>query len=105
MSFQMPVMDPCDFCELARPGAPPWNLLARDDLTMTVLNGRQYEEVPHFHVHVVPRSSGSDWGLAPPHFAKVQAGNRPPHLDHALVTGEKSRRVRALARWLTPEGR
>ena len=25
------------------------------------------QEVPHFHLHVVPRQPGSDWGFGPPH--------------------------------------
>jgi diadenosine tetraphosphate (Ap4A) HIT family hydrolase len=43
MNFAMPVMDPCYFCELAQRRVDTWNLLIEDPLTMTVLNGRQYE--------------------------------------------------------------
>ena len=155
MNFPMPVMEPCYFCELARRGADGWNILIEDPLTMTVLNGRQYEtgqsivfpkrhaptllelsaqeaaavmlaakrvggaitrafapealllyqnngilagqEVPHFHLHVVPRSRDSDWGLGPPHLARAQAGNREAHRDHSAVTDTKLDCVRALA--------
>jgi histidine triad (HIT) family protein len=155
MTFTMPVMNPCYFCKLAGPGDPAWNFITRDELTVTVLNGRQYEpgqcivfparhaptlldlneaelaaifraaqraaaaitkamepealllyqnngilagqEVPHFHLHVVPRSAGSDWGLGPPHLARVEAANRLPRLNHAAITDEKLRRVRVLA--------
>jgi diadenosine tetraphosphate (Ap4A) HIT family hydrolase len=155
MKFEMPVMDPCYFCEIARQGADAWNFVARDELTVTVLNGRQYEagqcivfparhaptvldlnaaeaaaillaaqraaaaiarafapqalllyqnngilagqEVPHFHLHVVPRSAGSDWGLGPPHLARL-TGKREPRHDHAVVTDEKIQRVKILAK-------
>ena len=154
MNFVMPVMDPCYFCELARDGAS-WNFIDRDALTMTVLNGRQYEpgqcivfpvrhvptlldlddaeaaavmraakrigtaitralapealllyqnngilsgqEVPHFHLHVVPRTAGSDWGIGPPHLARIQAGDRAAHRDFEIVTDEKRASVRLLA--------
>ena len=42
MNFPMPVMDPCPFCEFTR-GSEAWNLLVADPLTLTLLNGRQYE--------------------------------------------------------------
>src|ERR1051325_8283835 len=42
MNFAMPVMDPCPFCEISR-GNDAWNLLIQDPLTMTLMNGRQYE--------------------------------------------------------------
>src|SRR5262245_23565815 len=112
-------MDPCYLCGLVA-DATSWNIVERSDLTITVLNGRQFEsgqrmvvplrhgptlldltdaeqaavmaaakrltrvfvmayapdgvllyqnngvgsgqEVPHFHLHVVPRRSDSDWG-------------------------------------------
>jgi diadenosine tetraphosphate (Ap4A) HIT family hydrolase len=107
-----------------------WNVVERTDLTVTILNGRQFEigqcmvlplrhaatlldlteredaavmaaakrltralvtayvpdgvllyqnngvgsgqEVPHFHLHVVPRRPGSDWGFRPPHIARLE---------------------------------
>jgi histidine triad (HIT) family protein len=155
MNFPMPVMDPCYFCEIARRNTDGWNILMEDPLTMTVLNGRQYEtgqcivlpkrhvptllelsaqeaaavmlaakrigaaitrafapdalllyqnngilsgqEVPHFHLHVVPRSRGSDWGTGPAHLARAQAGNLEAHRDHAVVTEAKLDSVRLLA--------
>lgn len=153
MIFPMPVMEPCFFCEIAR-GEHRWSVLIEDPLTMTVLNGRQYEtgqsivfpkrhaptlldltvqeaaavmlaaqrvggaiiraqspealllyqnngslggqEVPHFHLHVVPRTPGSDWGLGPPHLAHVDRNERPAHRDHAVVTEAKIATAAAL---------
>ena len=45
------------------------------------------QEVPHFHLHVVPRQPHSDWGVGPPHIARLE--HRPPHLDHLVVTDAK----------------
>jgi diadenosine tetraphosphate (Ap4A) HIT family hydrolase len=45
------------------------------------------QEVPHFHLHVVPRQPGSDWGLGPPHISRLE--QRPQKLDHSVVTEEK----------------
>jgi histidine triad (HIT) family protein len=156
MNFQMPVMEPCYFCELAR-GQDRWNLLVEDRLTLTILNGRQYEtgqsivfprrhaptlldltpheaaavmlaaqrigrvltralapqalllyqnngslagqEVPHFHLHVVPRTAGSDWGIGPPHLARLQAKG-PAHHDHEQVTEVKRATAQVLQREL-----
>lgn len=153
MNFPMPVMEPCFFCEIAR-GEHRWSVLIEDPLTVTVLNGRQYEtgqsivfpkrhaptlldlsaqeaaaimlaaqrvggaiiraqspealllyqnngslggqEVPHFHLHVVPRTPGSDWGLGPPHLAHVDRHERPAHRDHAVVTAAKIATAAAL---------
>jgi histidine triad (HIT) family protein len=35
------------------------------------------QEVPHFHLHVIPRRVGSDWGLGPPHLARLELGESP----------------------------
>jgi len=147
----LPTVESCYFCDLivdliADPGEC-WNLLAEDDLTLTLLNGRQYEtgqsvvvprrhaatlmdlrseemsaimvasqrlarvlesrfdvdgillyqnngegsgqEVPHFHLHIVPRQAGSDWGLGPPHIARFEQEGRPARFDVAQATDEK----------------
>jgi diadenosine tetraphosphate (Ap4A) HIT family hydrolase len=55
------------------------------------------QEVPHFHLHVVPRSAGSDWGVGPPHLARVHSGTLAAHRDHSVVTGAKLDSVRLLA--------
>ncbi len=47
------------------------------------------QEVPHFHLHVVPRQPNSDWGLGPPHVARFTSVQRPVHLDHETATAEK----------------
>ena len=145
MPLQLPLMSPCYLCEIIEGVRDAWIVLERTDLTITMLNGRQYEvgqcmvvpvrhaptildlrpaeesavmaaarrlscalvaafdpdgvllyqnngigsgqEVPHFHLHVVPRQAGSDWGFGPPHLARLQ---RPPaHVDHAAVTDAK----------------
>jgi len=146
MTFPLPHMDPCYFCGLAA-DATSWNIVERTDLTITVLNSRQYEtgqcmvmplrhaptlldlteaeqaavmgaatrltkafvtayapegvllyqnngvgsgqEVPHFHLHVVPRQPGSDWGFGPPHIARLENSRQAAHLDHAVVTEAK----------------
>jgi histidine triad (HIT) family protein len=49
------------------------------------------QEVPHFHLHVVPRRAGSDWGFGPPHIARLEHSSRPAHLDHATITEQKRR--------------
>ncbi len=153
MNFPMPVMEPCFFCELAR-GKQAWRVLIEDPLTMTVLNGRQYEtgqsivfprrhaptlldltpheaaavmlaaqkvgaamtralspealllyqnngilsgqEVPHFHLHVVPRTRGSDWGAGPPPRGQGGRPLLPAHLDHEIVTEAKLATVKTL---------
>lgn len=141
MPMELPRQAPCYFCEIAQGRGDAWLLLERADLTMTVLNGRQFEtgqcmivplrhaptilelrpeeeaavmaaarraagalvaafdpdgvllyqnngvgsgqEVPHFHLHVVPRRPGSDWGFGPPHLARQ---SRPPAHDHTAAT-------------------
>ena len=156
MTLPLPVMDPCYFCEIVDGRSTRWNVIEHTDLTMTVLNGRQFEigqcivlpvrhaptlldltereaaaimtaasrvmkvmieafapdgvllyqnngtgsgqEVPHFHLHVVPRRPGSDWGLGPPHIARHGTAGRPDHLDHAVVTDAKRRTVEQLRR-------
>ena len=47
------------------------------------------QEVPHFHLHVVPRRRASVWESGPPALAAVTAGDRPAHTDHARITEDK----------------
>lgn len=143
----LPEESPCYFCEIIEGRTSRWNVVEETPLTVTVLNGRQFEvgqcmivsrrhaptlldldarecaavmaaarrltramvaafapdgvlvyqnngtgsgqEVPHFHMHVVPRRPDSDWGLGPPHIARLEGGKRPVHLDHRLITEQK----------------
>lgn len=126
----LPEMDPCYLCEIVAGTADRWSVIDRGGVTLTMLNGRQFEagqcmivpvrhastlldltdreanaviacakrltgamvaefapdgvllcqnngtgsgqEVPHFHLHVVPRRPGSDWGLGPPQIARLR---------------------------------
>jgi histidine triad (HIT) family protein len=48
-----------------------------DGLTIYQNNGvASMQEIPHLHVHVVPRRSGSGWGEGPPHIAALERGER-----------------------------
>ena|SRR5688572_14094463 len=53
------------------------------------------QEVPHFHLHVVPRRQGSEWGGGPPHLARVQ---QAPRFDHTVVDEVKRRTAQVLRR-------
>ena len=155
-SFPLPETQSCYFCDIIDGRVERWNVVEQTELTMTVLNGRQFEagqcivvpirhaptllelgeadaaavmaaakrltrsmvrafapdgvllyqnngtgsgqEVPHFHLHVVPRRAGSDWGYGPPHIARLQRPARPAHLDHTVVTDEKRATVDTLRR-------
>jgi histidine triad (HIT) family protein len=157
MNFAMPVMEPCFFCAIAQAG-DEWSVVARDELTITALNGRQHEngqcivfpvrhagtlldlsreeaaavmhaaqrigaamvralspealllyqnngilsgqEVPHFHLHVVPRTPGSDWGTGPTHLARAASASRGAHLDHTVASAQKRATVATLKRTL-----
>jgi histidine triad (HIT) family protein len=59
------------------------------------------QEVPHFHLHVVPRRLASNWWSGPPQLAAVAAGERAAHADHARVTEAKRDAVAVLRRRLT----
>ena len=157
MTFQLPEMDSCYFCEIIDGKTERWNIIEHTELTLTVLNGRQFEvgqcvvfpvrhaptlidlteredaavmaaakrlmhamvqafapdgvllyqnngvgsgqEVPHFHLHVVPRRSDSDWGLGPPHIARLEQGRRLAPLDQAIVTDTKRQTVEYLRQY------
>ncbi|MEO1201699.1 MAG: HIT family protein [Pseudomonadota bacterium] len=40
------------------------------------------QEVPHYHFHVVPRQSGSDWGIGPPQLATFDGVGRQRGVVH-----------------------
>jgi diadenosine tetraphosphate (Ap4A) HIT family hydrolase len=151
MHFPMPEGDPCFFCEIANGNTHQWQIVEEDELTLTLLNGRQFEvgqcvviprrhiptlldlegaeesavmaaakriagalvetyspdgvllyqnngigsgqEVPHFHLHVVPRQPESDWGFGPPHLERLEREGRLRHQDHLVVTDAKMQTV------------
>ncbi len=62
------------------------------------------QEVPHFHLHVVPRQSGSDWGFGPPHLERLEKEGRLRHQDHLIETEEKIRSIQSIRQHLTKAG-
>lgn len=128
--FEMPIWDPCPFCELAAGRIENRHIINATEKTLTIVNPRQFEigqlliiprrhaptildltddeaaeimdklrtaaealtetfnpdgltvyqnngvtslqEVPHFHIHVVPRRQSSNWGTGPPHIEALQ---------------------------------
>ena len=54
------------------------------------------QEVPHFHVHVVPRTPGSDWGIGPPQLAVFETAGRARGTPHDPA-GDAGRRERVRA--------
>ena len=58
------------------------------------------QEVPHYHLHVVPRQPHSDWGFGPPHIARLE--NRPVQTDHTVVTEAKRATAAKLRTHLGP---
>ena len=51
------------------------------------------QETPHFHFHVVPRQSGSDWGIGPPQLATFDSAGRKSGTMHD-PSGDTERRER-----------
>jgi histidine triad (HIT) family protein len=47
------------------------------------------QEVPHFHLHVVPRRVGSHWTTGPHALDVANRENRGAHADHAVITDGK----------------
>ena len=54
------------------------------------------QKTPHYHIHVVPRQPGSDWGVGPPHFRRFPDAGRVPGMLHE-ASGDAARAVRAVA--------
>jgi histidine triad (HIT) family protein len=40
------------------------------------------QSVPHYHLHVIPRQPGSDWGIGPPQLAVFDDAGRKPGTTH-----------------------
>ena len=57
------------------------------------------QEVPHIHLHVVPRQPSSDWGFGPPHVERLEREGRLKHQDHVSVSDEKTRTVAEIRRY------
>ena len=51
------------------------------------------QETPHFHLHVVPRQPGSDWGIGPPQLATFDGAGRARGTPHD-PSGDAQRRER-----------
>ena len=152
----MPDGDPCFFCEVVNGNANQWLIIEKSELTLTLLNGRQFEvgqcvviprrhaptlldlrdveesavmaaakqlaqvlvdlyspdgvllyqnngvgsgqEVPHFHLHVVPRQPDSDWGFGPPHLERLEKEGRLRHHDHLIITDDKLHTIKEIRR-------
>lgn len=147
--FELPQVDACVFCEMLV-GRVDKGLVEETDLTLTIVNIRQFEvgqvlviprrhaptildlkdeesvavidavrrvsaalvkvyspdgitlynnngvaslqEVPHFHMHVVPRRNDSPWGAGPPHIAALERRSQDI-LDKVLVDIEREHEI------------
>ncbi len=58
------------------------------------------QEVPHFHLHVVPRQPDSDWGFGPPHLERLEKEGRLRHHDHLIITDDKLHTIKEIRRHL-----
>ncbi len=56
------------------------------------------QEVPHFHLHVVPRRAGSNWGTGPHALEAANRADRGAHTDHTVITDGKLAAVAELLR-------
>ncbi len=58
------------------------------------------QEVPHYHMHIVPRRAESDWGFGPPHIARLEQGKLPMDHDHTVVTDGKTETIETVRQHL-----
>ena len=75
-----------------------------DGITLYQNNGAWAgQAVPHFHLHVVPRRPGSNWGLGPPHLARFDSEERAARAQAVIaITDEKREAVALLQHHLRP---
>ncbi len=149
--FELPDFDPCVFCERIAGHRDDWAVIDRDELTVSFVNPRQYEEgqalvipnrhaptildltqdearalmdavgrlaramtdilqpdgltlyqnngvasfqeVPHFHMHVVPRYRNGGWGAGPPQLAVLDEAEREAKLEKNRAPIERQREI------------
>jgi len=149
--LELPVQDPCEFCEGMAGRDERWVVIDEGDHTFTVVNPWQFEigqccvvtrrhigtlldlsedesaaiiasakrvalalietfhplgiltfqnngvysgqVVPHYHFHVVPRQSGSNWGIGPPQLAVFESAGRKRGTFHDS-SGDSARKER-----------
>ena len=154
-AFEMPMLDPCPFCERVAGRGENRHVINSTEKTLTLLNPRQFEigqllviprrhvptildltddeageimkmvriaaealiksfnpdgitvyqnngvaslqEVPHFHIHVVPRRKLSNWGSGPPHIAALQPGDRNVN-QKVTVSWERAEEIASVIR-------
>lgn len=71
---------------------------APDGITVYQNNGvASRQEVPHFHMHVVPRRKNGGWGAGPPHIAALESPSRDA-ARKALVGLDRERQIAAQIR-------
>ena len=71
---------------------------APDGITVYQNNGvASLQEVPHFHMHVVPRRKQGGWGDGPPHIAALESPSRDA-ARKALVGLDRERQIAAQIR-------
>ena len=153
--FQLPIREPCPFCELAAGRRETRHFIDATATTLTFINPRQFEvgqlliiprrhaptildltdveageimnklqtaaraltttfnpdgitvyqnngvaslqEVPHFHIHVVPRRQSSGWGTGPPHISVLQPRAQDARRN-VVVSWERAEEVAALVK-------
>jgi diadenosine tetraphosphate (Ap4A) HIT family hydrolase len=84
-------------CAAKRLSASMVHLYGTDGILLYQNNGvGSGQEVPHFHLHVVPRREGSDWGFGPPHLAKLNESLGPPIHNYAVASDDKIQTVEQL---------
>ena len=153
--FEMPIRNPCPFCELAAGRGETRHIIDATETTLTFINQRQFEigqllviprrhaptildltddeaaeimnktriatealieafdpdgitvyqnngvtsrqEVPHFHIHVVPRRKSSEWGSGPPHIAALQSKNQEMQ-QKVTVSWERAEEIASIVK-------
>ena len=69
-----------------------------DGITVYQNNGvTSLQEVPHFHIHVVPRRQSSGWGPGPPHISVLQP-RAAETVRRAVVSWERAEEVATLVK-------